>query len=301
MRTSSVLQLKQEMSCGRGRLRIDVHGPNPLDRVVNDMTFLDYRLANVKIEPVVTREVPDIVWQQDAPQKDIQYHNQTLNLFGEWAEGELQKILVSMLAMRIENAGCHPFHASAIRYRDRTVMFLGGESNSGKSMSQIEGSRRGARVVSTETVVTDEKGWVVMGSRNVFLRKRAKGTERADKPSQDQGIAKFFDATPEFVHEDKTCDVDLVILPDIDGNYDTLVTPLSQFEKEYQTFHCLMNYFGMHQLLAPRLIMPIIDTDALRKKRADFCSRFCQRPYLFIRGGNPQVILDEVERCLEEH
>jgi hypothetical protein len=219
-------------------------------------------------------------------------------LSGAWEAGELQKILVSMLALRIEDAGLHAFHASAIRYRDRTVMFLGGESNSGKSMSQIEGSRRGARVVSTETVVTDDRGWVVMGSRNVFLRKRAKGTERADKPSQVQGITKFFDTTPEFVHEDKSHDIDLVILPDIDGNYDTLVTPLAPFEREYQTFHCLMNYFGLHQVLAPRLVMPIIDSDALRAKRADFCNRFCARPYYVIRGRNPQVVLDEVEQLL---
>ena len=60
-------------------------------------------------------------------------------------------------------------------------MFLGGEANSGKSMSQIEGSRRGGFVVSTETTVTDERGWAVMGSKSVFLRKRAKGTERVDK------------------------------------------------------------------------------------------------------------------------
>ena len=294
-----MLQLKAEMSCGAGRLRIDVYGSKELDRVVEDMTFLDYRLANVKIEPTVVREAPDIVWNQDAAQKDIRYENQTLTLYGAWEEGEVQKVLVSMLAMRTEQAGLHPFHASAIRYRERVIMFLGGESNSGKSMSQIEGSRREARVVSTETVVTDEKGWVVFGSKNVFLRKRAKGAERADKPSQDQGIAKFFDATPEFVHDDKYSDIDIVIVPDIDGNYDTVVTPLTQFEKEYQTYHCLMNYFGLHQLLAPGLIMPIIDSDELRKRRADFCHRFCERPYYLIRSRNPQVILDEVEKLLE--
>ena len=128
-----MLQLKQEMSCGQGRLRIDVHGPKPLDRIVEDMTFLDYRLANVKIAPEITRQAPDIIWRQESSRKDVQYENQTLMLSGAWEAGELQKILVSMLALRIEDAGLHAFHASAIRYRDRTVMFLGGESNSGKS------------------------------------------------------------------------------------------------------------------------------------------------------------------------
>ena len=48
-----------------------------------------------------------------------------------------------MLALRMEAAGLHPFHGSAVRYRGRTVMFLGGESNHGKSMGQIEACRRG--------------------------------------------------------------------------------------------------------------------------------------------------------------
>ena len=48
----------------------------------------------------------------------------------------MQKILISMLALRMEAAGLHPFHSSAIRYRDRCILFLGGEENHGKSMAQ---------------------------------------------------------------------------------------------------------------------------------------------------------------------
>ncbi len=295
-----MLQLTEEISCGSGHLRIDVHGSQAMEHVLDDMSFLDYRLANVKIEQHITRKNSDIIWHQDLAEKNIQYENDTLILSGNWEQGELQKLIVSMLAFRIETSGFHPFHASAIRYRDQTIMFLGGESNHGKTMSQIEGCRRGGLVISTETVVTDERGWAVMGSKNVFLRKRAKGTERSDLPSQDQGVAKFFDKTPEFVNYEEPSDVDLVILPDIDGNYDTSVLPLIQFEKEYQTYHCLMNYFGLHQLLAPGLVMPIIDTDTLRKKRADFCRKFCKRTYYIIRGKTPQIILDEVEGLLNQ-
>jgi len=296
-----MLQLTEEMSCGSaGQLRIDVHGSQAIEHVLDDMTFLNYRLANVRVEQNITRQEPDIIWRRDAAEKNAQYEKDTLILSGKWEQGELQKIIVSMLALRVEAAGFHPFHASAIRYRERTIMFLGGESNHGKTMSQIEGCRREGLVVSTETVVTDERGWAVMGSKNVFLRKRAKGTERSDLPSQDQGVAKFFDKTPEFVNYDELSNVDLVILPDIDGNYDTSVKPLIQFEKEYQTYHSLMNYFGLHQLLAPGLVMPLIDTDALRTKRAGFCQRFCERPYYIIRGKNPQIILDEVEELLNQ-
>ena len=97
-----------------------------------------------------------------------------------------------MLALRMEAVGLHPFHASAVRYRGRTVMFLGGESNHGKSMGQIEACRRGALLVSTETTVIDEDGRAVMGSKSAFLKKRTEGTERADKAAPERGVEKFF-------------------------------------------------------------------------------------------------------------
>ena len=293
-----MLQLSEEMSVGAARLRVDVYGRKPLEHVLDEMSFLNYRLANSAIESEVTRPAPDVVWHQDAAGKNIRYENGTLVLTGEWFQGELQKIVVSMLALRMEKVGLHPFHASAVRYRDGTIMFLGGETNHGKTMSQIEGCRRGGLVVSTETTVTDERGWAVMGSKNVFLRQRAKGTERSDLPNQDQGVAKFFDKTPPFVSYDEASDVDLVILPAIDGHYDTSVAQMIPFEKEYQTFHSLMNYLGLNQLLAPGLPMPVIDADELRLQRADFANRFAQRPYYLIRAKTPQIVWDEVERLV---
>ena len=293
-----MLQLLEEMSCGEACLRIDVHGSQPVEHVLDDMTFLNYRLDSVRLEKEVTRPAADLIWHQDSEDKTIQFENDVLTLGGEWFQGELQKIVVMMLSRQMESAGLHPFHASAVRYKDRTIMFLGGEANSGKSMSQIEGSRRGGFVVSTETTVTDERGWAVMGSKSVFLRKRAKGTERADKLNQDQGVAKFFDETPDFVNYDEPSNIDLVIVPDIDGNYDTAIVELAPFEKQYQTYHSLMGYFGMHELLAPGLTMPIIDTDERRAKRANFCYRFCERPYYIIRAKSPQLIFDQLETIL---
>lgn len=293
-----MLQLCEEISSGAARLRVDVHGSQPLEHVLDDMTFLNYRLASVQIEAQVSRPTPDVVWYQKAEHKAIRYQDDTLILDGEWFQGELQKIIVSMLALRMEAVGLHPFHASAIHYHDRTIMFLGGESNHGKTMSQIEGCRRGGLLVSTETTVTDERGWAVMGSKTVFLRKRAKGTERADLPDQDEGVAKFFDKTPEFVPLEEESDVALVILPAIDGHFDTKVIEMIRFEREYQTYHSLMNYLGLNQLLAFGLPMPIIDTDARRSKRADFGHRFAERPYYMIRAKNPQIVLDEVEKLM---
>jgi hypothetical protein len=204
-----MLLLSEELSCGQARLRVDVHGSQPLEHVLNEMTYLNYRLANVQVHTEIIEPAPGLVWHQDASEKTIRYRGGTLILEGDWFQGEVQKILISMLALRMEEVGLHPFHSSAIRYRDRCILFLGGEENHGKSMSQIEGSQRGGLIVSTETTVTDEQGWVVMGSKEVFLRMRAKGTERADKPNQDQGVAKFFEQAPEFVTYDEPCDVDL--------------------------------------------------------------------------------------------
>lgn len=291
-----MLQLSEEFSSGGARLRFDVHGSRPREHVLDELAFLAYRLASVTIETPNTRPEPDIVWNQDAAGKSIRFDGQTLTLDGEWFQGEVQTVIVSMLALRMEQLGLHPFHSSAIRYRDRTVLFISGESNHGKTMAQIEGSRRGGLLVSTETTVTDERGWVVTGSKSVFLRTRSRGTERADKPNQDQGVAKFFDQTPEFVTYDEPCNVDLVIVPAIDGNYATQVSELNQFEKEFQTMHCVMNYLGLHLVLAPGIPMPILDTDALRARRADFVHRFAVRPYYFVRAANPQLLMDEVEK-----
>ena len=136
------------MSAGTARLRVDVYGSQPLDHVLEDMNFLNYRLADVRLEPGVTLARPDIVWNRDG-EKSISYDGRTMTFNGPWPAGPLQKVVVTMLALRMEAEGLHPFHASAVRYRGKTVMFLGGESNHGKSMGQIEACRRGGLLVST--------------------------------------------------------------------------------------------------------------------------------------------------------
>jgi len=291
-------QLSQEFQSGEARLRVDVQGRDVPEQILDEMNYLNYRLASVQILPEAGLSEPDIVWFPDRPEKDILCKDEKLVLEGEWYQGEIQKIIVAALALKMEMVGLHPFHSSAVRYREHTILFLGGEDNHGKTMCQIEGSRRGGQIVSTETTVTDERGWAVMGSKNVFLRHRSKGTERADKPNQDEGVAKLFEKTPEFVTYDEPTDIDLVIVPDIDGHYSTQVAELARFEREYQTFHSLINYIGLHLMLAPGLAMPIIDTPELRVKRADFCHRFSERLYYFIRAKTPQLLFDEVERFL---
>ena len=177
------------------RLRVDVHGSAPVDHVLDDMSFLNYRLADVRIEPDVTLAEPDIVWQQDA-EKAIAYDGRRMTFSGPWPAGPIQKVIVTMLALRMEAVGLHPFHASAVRYHDKTVLFLGGESNHGKSMGQIEACRRGALLVSTETTVIDEAGCRRSSGSQASRssRRRTEGTERADKAAPSAGVDKFFGA-----------------------------------------------------------------------------------------------------------
>jgi len=294
----STLQLSEEMSAGPARLRIDVRGPDPVEHVLDDMSFLNYRLADVRIAPAVTLDEPDIVWNQDGP-KDIAYDGRRMTFSGPWPPGPIQKVVVALLALRLEAVGLHPFHASGVRYRDRTILFLGGESNHGKSMGQIEACRRGALLVSTETIVIDESGMVVVGSKEPFLKKRTEGTERVDKAAPERGVQKFFDALPTWQIHTEPSNVDLVIVPAIDGNFDPTCAEMIPFERQFQTLHSLQNYFLLNELLAPGLPMPIVDTNPLRRARADFVRRFADRPFHFVRAATPQVLLDEVDKVLQ--
>jgi hypothetical protein len=291
------LQLTEEMSAGNARLRVDVYGGEPREHVLEDLNFLNYRLADVRISPEVTLAEPDIVWRQDG-ERSIAYDGRAMHFTGPWPAGPIQKVVVTMLALRMESVGLHPFHASAVRYRDKTVMFLGGESNHGKSMGQIEACRRGALLVSTETTVVDEAGRVVAGSREPFLKKRTEGTERADKAAPDRAVEKFFGELPSWTIHDQASVVDVVVVPAIDGNFDPSCAPMIPFERQFQTLHSLQNYFLLNELLATGQPMPIVDTDALRKARAAFVARFSERPYYFVRAATPQVLMDEVDKVL---
>ncbi|HEY7700812.1 MAG TPA: hypothetical protein VIB02_00760 [Candidatus Limnocylindrales bacterium] len=295
--TVDTLQLSQEFVAGPARIRFDVLGSEPVGDALADKDFLDYRLADVQILSEPTLAQPDIVWERDAD-KSIEYDGQWMTFRGDWASGPIQKVVVTMLALRLEERGLHPFHASAVRFRDTTVLFLGGESNHGKSMGQIEACRRGALLVSTETTVIDEDGRVVDGSKKPFLKKRNVGTERADKAAPERGVEKFFGEMPSWEVHTTPDPVDVVIVPAIDGNFDPSTVEMIPFERQFQTFHSLQNYFLLNELLAPHHPMPIVDTEERRAARAAFVDRFTDRPYFFVRAATPQVLLDEVERVL---
>jgi hypothetical protein len=291
------LQLSEEFSAETARLRVDVYGSEPREHVLDDLNFLNYRLADVRISPSVTVVRPDIAWYQNR-EKAISYDGQTMTLEGPWPAGPIQKVIVAMLALRMEAKGLHPFHASAVRYRGKTVVFLGGESNHGKSMGQIEACRRGALLVSTETTVVDEAGRAVKGSKEPFLKKRTEGTERADKAAPEAGVAKFFGEMPKWQLYTEPSNVDVVVVPAIDGNYAPALAEMIPFEREFQSLHSLQNYFLLNELLAADWPMPMVDAEPLRRARAKWLTKFCERPFYFVRAATPRVLLDEVDKVL---
>jgi hypothetical protein len=291
------LQLSEEMSAGTARLRVDVLGGAPREHVLDDMSFLNYRLADVRIEPAVSLAEPDIVWRQDG-EKSIGYDGRQMTFTGPWPAGPIQKVIVTMLTLRMEAEGLHPFHASAVRYQGKTVLLVGGESNHGKSMGQIEACRRGALLISTETTVIDESGRAVVGSKEPFIKKRTEGTERADKAAPDRGVDKFFGSMPTWEIYSRPDPVDIVVVPAIDGNFDPSIDAMIPFERQFQTFHSVQNYLLLNELLGAGFAMPLVDTEELRKARARFVARFCERPYYFARAATPQVLLDLVDKIM---
>jgi hypothetical protein len=289
--------LIEEMTCGPAKIRIDVLGDTTREHVLDDLSFMNYRLADVSVSQAPTLPTADIVIQPVA-QKDIEYDGRVMTFSGDWPAGPIQKVIVAMLALKLEDQGLHPCHSSAVRYRGKSVLFLGGESNHGKTMGQIEGCKRGGQLISTETTVIADDGVAVMGSKSVFLKKRTEGTERADKAAPEAGVAKFCGDMPTWEQFDHLAPIDVVIVPAIDGNFATNTVEMGPFEKQFQMLHSLQNYFLLNELLAPGFPIPIVDTTERRQRRAAFIAKFCERPFYFVRAANPQLLLDEVDRVL---
>ena len=57
---------------GHARIRIDVAGGEPREHVLEDMNFMNYRLADVEIAARVTLPRADIVWQAEG-EKSVAY------------------------------------------------------------------------------------------------------------------------------------------------------------------------------------------------------------------------------------
>lgn len=295
----------EEIESVDSRVRVDIYGEKTIKNVLEDTIWLGYRLGEAHFCSDVKKPKPDLVWHSEATAKQLNYIKieDLLLLQGEWATGELQRIILCLLVKNLERNNHYVFHSSAVRYKEMNVMFMSGEANHGKTMCLIEAIRRGAEIISTEGTIVDISGKVLAGTKEVFLKRRPKGTERADIPPAMEGWRKFFDVLPEFrVYGGSVENLDIVILPDIDGHFDTSVTELSQFEREYQTFCCLTSsYYQFSIIISLGIPMPMLDDETLRIKRAQFVTRFTSiRPYYLIRGRTPDIILNELDKLMRK-
>ena len=199
--------LSEEFACGPARLRMDVLDAAPGDQALVDMNFLNYRLAAVQVVDGGPREpAPGLVWRRRGD-KSVAYRDGVMTFTGDWAAGPIQKVVVTLLSLRLEDRGLHPFHASAVRWNaaSRWCSWAANRTTARRwARSRLAGAA--AQLISTETTVIDDKGVAVMGSKDVYLKKRAEGTERADKAAPEAGVAKFFGDLPTWAEYDQAVD-----------------------------------------------------------------------------------------------
>jgi hypothetical protein len=282
-------------------VRTDRYGQGRHGLALADLTYLSYRLGTVTETDRIVKKRPDLIWQEtSATDKILLWKQKSLLLRGDWAQGELNRIIVALFAREFEKKNMHLFHASAIRYHGKSLMFMSGEQNHGKTMALIEACNRGAEILATECLIVNERGMLLDGSKEVFLISRTKGTERIDKPEPVGGAAKFFTALPEFkVAKERPDQIDAVFLPSIDGNYDFSSSKMIAFESAYQTFCSLSDFYQSNTLVTSKIAMPLVDGAELRRRRALFANHFAgDKPYYFIKASNPQTVLDEVDRLI---
>jgi len=291
-------KLSEELTIENAKIRVDTFSDREIRSAAGDPSYLTYRLGQVEISTNPTKAEPDVIWKMTG-ERSLSYQNNKLLMNGPYSEGEVQRMLIALLVKALEDVDLFAFHASACYYGDKCVVFMSGEENHGKTMSLLEVAKRGGEVIAGESLICNKEGRIVSGSPDVFLKRRPTGTERIDKPPPLQGVDKFFDTIPAFKYHKGPMNADLIILPDIDGNFDAFVGKMEGFEKEYQTFHCLGDFYILRSLVSSRVPMPIVDDEEHRHRRAAFIAEFAkERPYYFMRGKSPEVILDELDKIL---
>ena len=189
---------------------------------------------------------------------------------GPWPAGPIQKVIVarcSRCAWR--RWACIPPQRPRSATAGRTSLFLGGESNHGKSDGPDRGGcRRGAVQVSTgddghRRGRTRRDGLEV----DVFLEQAHRGHRAVRQGRPQRGRREVLRARcrPGRRYEGRP-PVDLVIVPAIDGNFDPSTSRMIPFERSSRSCTRCRTTSCTNELLAPGTPMPLVDTEALRRR-----------------------------------
>jgi hypothetical protein len=111
-------QLTEEFSAGAARLRVDVHGGEPREHVLDDLTFLNYRLADVRISPRSPCPTPTSC---GTGSRQARPTTACRDVHGDCRPAD-PEVIVAVRALH-GGRGLHPSHSAAVHYRGRTLLF----------------------------------------------------------------------------------------------------------------------------------------------------------------------------------
>ena len=236
------LQLSEEMSAGTARLRVDVYGSEPREHVLDDLTFLNYRLADVRISPEVTLAEPDIIWQQDGD-KAIRYDGRVMRFTGPWPAGPSRRSSSRCSRFGWRRWGCIPPTARPSIIAAGPCSSWAASPTTARAWATSKRafaarSRSRPRPRSSTRVATPSPA-----PRTPSSGSAPRAPSGPTRPPPNKGVEKFWGEMPTWGMYRGTPNIDLVIVPAIDGNFDPATNELIPFERQFQFLHSLQNYF----------------------------------------------------------
>ena len=287
------------MVCGPARIRIDVFGGEPREHVLEDMNFMNYRLADVEIAGSVSLPQADIVWQAEG-EKSVAY------------DGRLDRHLHRAVGGRPDpeddrghacaapgsaRAGTRSTRRPCATRARRSCSWAASRTTASRwaSSRPIAAARCSCRPRRRSSTTA---AWPRWAARTSISRSAPRARSGRTRPRQTWAWPSSSARCPPGTCIAGPSNVDVVIVPAIDGNFDPSVNEMIPFERQFQTLHSLQNYFLLNELLAPGCRCRCSTARRCATREPQFVERFSERPYFFIRAANPQVLMDEVEKVI---
>ena len=78
------MEYQEQIASGPALIRIQVQTAEPIEWVLDDTTFLDYRLGKVERSHAITSDKIDLLWDREVAQKTVHFRADQLLLTGNW-------------------------------------------------------------------------------------------------------------------------------------------------------------------------------------------------------------------------